>query len=137
MGLVPWEPNRAAMAMIRIKRVYSEASSSDGVRILVDRVWPRGVSKERARLVAWQKEVAPSTALRKWFGHDPAKWEEFRRRYRAELRRPAQAKIVHQLAEQARSKTITLLYGAADQDHNQAVVLKDLLEEQDDRRQKT
>ena len=116
--------------MIQIKRVYGDARSSDGMRILVDRVWPRGVSKERARIVVWQRELAPTTVLRKWFGHDPAKWEEFRRRYRAELRRPAQAKILHRLAEQARSKKMTLLYGAADQEHNQAVVLKEILEEE-------
>jgi uncharacterized protein YeaO (DUF488 family) len=91
--------NGADTAMIQIKRVYGDARSSNGMRILVDRVWPRGVSKERARIVVWQRELAPTTALRKWFGHDPAKWEEFRRRYREELRRPAQAKVLHRLAE--------------------------------------
>jgi len=115
--------------MIQIKRVYSEASSRDGVRILVDRVWPRGVSKERARIVAWRKELAPTTALRKWYGHDPAKWAEFQRRYRAELRRSGQVEMLHELAKQARSERITLVYSAADQEHNQARVLKEFLEE--------
>ena len=125
------------MPGIQIKRIYDESSSSDGIRILVDRVWPRGLSKERAGLTEWQRDLAPSTALRKWFGHDPRKWEDFRRRYRAELRRPAQARMLHQLAERGRRNTITLLYGAADQEHNQAVVLKELLENRGDARHQT
>lgn len=115
--------------MIRIKRVYSEPSSRDGIRILVDRVWPRGVSRERARIVDWRKELAPSTSLRKWFGHDPAKWTEFCRRYRAELKRPGQLEEVKKLAQLSSLRTVTLVYGAADEEHNQAAVLRDLLKE--------
>ena len=114
--------------MIRIKRVYSEPSARDGFRILVDRLWPRGFSKERARIDAWRKELAPSTSLRKWFGHDPAKWIEFRDCYRKELARSDHADSLKELATLSRNKTITLVYGAADEQHNQAVVLKELLE---------
>jgi uncharacterized protein YeaO (DUF488 family) len=114
--------------MVRIKRVYSEPSVGDGVRILVDRVWPRGFSKERARIDAWRKELAPSTPLRKWFGHDPAKWIEFRNRYRAELAHSDKADTLKELARLSRHKTITLVYGAADEQHNQAVLLKEQLD---------
>jgi uncharacterized protein YeaO (DUF488 family) len=114
--------------MIRIKRVYSEPSPSDGIRILVDRVWPRGVTKERARLDAWRKEFAPSTSLRKWFGHDPAKWIGFRKRYRAELADSGQTPALKELARLSRRRTVTLLYGAVDERHNQAVCLKELLD---------
>jgi uncharacterized protein YeaO (DUF488 family) len=114
--------------MIRIKRVYRTASPRDGVRILVDRVWPRGVTKQRARIDEWRKEFAPSTALRKWFGHDPAKWTRFRRRYRAELTASDQISALKELARRARQRTITLLYSAADEEHNQAIFLKELLD---------
>ena len=117
--------------MIQIKRVYGDWSRRDGLRILVDRVWPRGIRKERARIDEWRKDLAPTTALRQWYGHDPAKWAEFRRRYRAELKHSAQAKAFKDLLRQERSKMmITLVYSAADQKHNQAVVLKEFLEEQ-------
>jgi len=115
--------------MVQIKRVYVEPSPGDGVRILVDRVWPRGVSKGQAHLDAWRKDLAPSATLRKWFGHDPKKWDDFRTRYRMELRRPEQNQAIQELARLARTKTVTLLYGAADTEHNQAVVLKELLEQ--------
>ena len=115
--------------MIRIKRVYSEPSARDGVRILVDRVWPRGISKERARIVEWRKDLAPTTSLRKWFGHEPARWVEFRRRYRIELKRLSQLDALNTLAQRSSRKTITLVYSAADEQHNQAVVLMELLEE--------
>ena len=115
--------------MIRIKRVYSEPSARDGVRILVDRVWPRGVSKERARIVEWRKDLAPTTSLRKWFGHEPARWVEFRRRYRIELKRSSQLDALDTVAQRSSRKTITLVYSAADEQHNQAVVLMELLEE--------
>ncbi len=115
--------------MIRIKRVYSEPSPRDGIRILVDRLWPRGVAKTGARLDAWRKEFAPSAPLRKWFGHDPAKWIGFRQRYRAELTDSDQLSALKDLARLSRRKTVTLLYGAADEEHNQAVVLKELLDE--------
>ncbi len=113
--------------MIKIKRVYEELSAGDGMRILVDRVWPRGISKERARLADWRKDLAPSTPLRKWFGHDPAKWREFRTRYRAELKRSGRSDALKELAKLSRRKTVTLVYGAADEQHNQAVALKGFL----------
>jgi uncharacterized protein YeaO (DUF488 family) len=120
-------PNKTP-AMIRIKRVYSEPSLNDGIRILVDRVWPRGITKQRARIDAWRKELAPSTPLRKWFGHDPAKWIRFRNRYRTELVDSDQASALKELARLSRYRTITLVYGAADADHNQAVLLKELMD---------
>ena len=116
-------------AMIRIKRVYSEPSLEDGVRILIDRIWPRGVSKERARIDTWRKELAPSTALRKWFGHDPARWAGFRERYRKELTESGEIEALRELATRSRHETITLMYSAADEEHNQAVVLMEWLEE--------
>ena len=112
--------------MIRSKRVYDEPAAEDGKRILVDRLWPRGLAKEKLACDLWLKEIAPSPDLRRWFGHVPERWEEFRRRYRAELdRRP---ELVAQLLEQARKTPVTLLYAARDEVHNQAVVLRDFLE---------
>lgn len=116
-------------AMIRIKRVYSEPNLEDGVRVLIDRIWPRGFSKERARIDEWKKELAPSTALRKWFGHDPAKWTGFRERYRKELTESGEIEVLRELATRSRHETITLIYSAADEEHNQAVVLMEWLEE--------
>lgn len=115
--------------MIRIKRVYREPSSRDGVRILVDRVWPRGISKERARVVEWRKDLAPTTTLRKWFGHEPARWIEFRRRYRTELTQSGMVDELRKLARLSPKRTMTLVYSAADEEHNQAVVLKELIDE--------
>ncbi|MGH7255605.1 MAG: DUF488 domain-containing protein [Nitrospirales bacterium] len=115
--------------MIRIKRIYESPSSRDGLRVLVDRVWPRGVSKQRARIHEWRKDLAPSTTLRKWFGHDPAKWPAFRLRYRNELTSNGREGDLQALARLAKRKTVTLLYSAADDTHNQAVVLRDFLEE--------
>ena len=115
--------------MIRTKRVYSEPSLRDGVRILVDRVWPRGISKERARVVEWRKDLAPTTSLRKWFGHESARWTEFRRRYRTELTRSGMMDELRKLARLSPIRTITLLYSAADEEHNQAVALKELIDE--------
>ena len=115
--------------MIRIKRVYREPSLRDGVRILIDRVWPRGISKERARIVEWRKDLAPTTSLRKWFGHELAKWIEFRRRYRTELTRSGMMDEIRKLAHRSSKRTMTLVYGAADEEHNQAVVLKELIDE--------
>lgn len=114
--------------MVRIKRIYSEASSQDGLCILVDRLWPRGCRKEQLRLDAWHKDLAPSTALRKWFSHDPQKWDEFCLRYRKELQQPELHSAIQELGKLARMQTITLLYGAADTLHNHAVVLKELIE---------
>lgn len=107
--------------MLRVKRVYEPAVRSDGYRILVDRLWPRGLSKERAAIDEWMKDVAPSAQLRRWFGHDPEKWAEFQRRYRRELR--ARVDLVRDIAERASRGTVTLVYGARDEAHNDAVVL--------------
>ena len=112
--------------MIHLKRVYEPSSEEDGMRILVERLWPRGVSKERAALDRWMKEIAPSGALRKWYGHDPAKWEEFRRRYREELRQNEDA--VEELKKLTGQGPVTFVYAAKDEAHNSAVVLKEYLE---------
>lgn len=112
-------------ASARIKRVYDAPSRTDGVRVLVDRLWPRGVSKESAALTLWLKEVAPSPALRKWFDHDPERWVEFRKRYRAELR--ANPVAVEVLRDILKSRRVTLLYSAHDTEHNQARVLVEYL----------
>ena len=114
--------------MIQIKRAYKPAAKSDGKRFLVDRLWPRGVTKEALRLEAWLKDVAPSDDLRRWFGHQPAKWDEFRRRYLAELDNRPEA--WQPILEAARRGTITLLFGARDVEHNNAVALKAYLEQQ-------
>ena len=108
-----------------IKRIYEPPVPEDGKRILVDRLWPRGLSKDDARLDEWLKEVAPSDELRRWFGHDPAKWEEFRRRYRQELK--TQGEILERLRNEARKGTVTLLFAAKDEERNNAVVLKEML----------
>lgn len=113
--------------MIAIKRVYDEPAPDDATRVLVDRLWPRGLSKERARVDLWLREVAPSDELRRWFGHDPEKWEEFRRRYEAELKTGPQAAALEQLRELARQGPLTLVFGARDAMHANAVVLRDLL----------
>jgi len=113
---------------VRIKRIYDPAEASDGVRVLVDRVWPRGISKEQAALANWMKDVAPSAALRTWFGHVPERFAEFRRRYLEELDGPAAQDLLLQLAERARIEPVTLLYAAKDERHNQAVVLLERLE---------
>jgi uncharacterized protein YeaO (DUF488 family) len=111
---------------IRLKRAYEVPESGDAFRILVDRLWPRGVSKSSARIDLWLKEIAPSAALRKWFGHDPSKWAQFRDRYFWELDNNPQA--VEQLMKHVRHGTVTLVYGAKDQEHNDAVALKEYLE---------
>ena len=113
---------------IKLKRAYEPPAADDGVRILVDRLWPRGVRKENAALDQWAKDLAPSTELRKWFGHDPKRWEEFRRRYREELHRHADQ--VEQLRAMARKGRITLVYSAHDEAHNDAVVLKEVLRDE-------
>lgn len=113
---------------IRIQRVYDSAPAA-GRRILVDRLWPRGIKKDALALDAWMRELAPSDELRTWFGHDPARWKEFRQRYRAELSRPEQQARLQELEEMALQGPVTLLYSARDQEHNQAVVLREVLEE--------
>ena len=109
-----------------VKRVYEPADAADGFRVLVDRLWPRGISKEKAALDLWWKEIAPSGELRRWFGHDPEKWPEFRKRYRAEFRRNRDAVLAFK-AKAPRAGTITLLFGARDTEHNEAVALRDFL----------
>ena len=112
---------------VRIKRIYEPPQAADGARVLVDRLWPRGLRKEAAALTGWHKDVAPSLTLRRWFGHDPARWQAFRARYRAEL--DANAAALAPLRELARAGPLTLLYGARDGAHNHAVVLAEYLRE--------
>jgi uncharacterized protein YeaO (DUF488 family) len=112
---------------IAIKRIYVAPRSEDGARYLVDRFWPRAVKKEDLRITAWLREIAPSNDLRRWFGHDPAKWDEFQSCYRAEL--DANPSAWEPLLEACRHGRITLLYAARDTDHNNAIVLKEYLEE--------
>lgn len=107
---------------VALKRVYEPPSDTDGTRVLVDRLWPRGLSKDRARVDLWLKEIAPTTALRQWFAHDPAKWDEFQRRYRAEL--DGNPDAVAELKAELKSGCVTLVYGAKDEEHNDAVVLQ-------------
>jgi uncharacterized protein YeaO (DUF488 family) len=113
--------------MIQVKRVYQKPSRKDGLRILVVRLWPRGLTKKRAAVKLWLKDVAPSTELRKWFGHDPAKWKPFQIRYRKELRKHRDA--LDLLKQMSKGRTVTLLYGARDEEHNEAIVLKEVLDE--------
>lgn len=110
---------------VAIKRIYEDPQATDGVRMLVDRIWPRGVSKQSAALDGWPKDLAPSTALRQWFGHDPARWTEFRRRYDAELRLRTPA--VESLRRLATTSRVTLLYAARATAHNHARVLRDFI----------
>jgi len=111
---------------IQIKRVYEQPSPHDGFRILVDRLWPRGVTKKNAKIDLWIKEIAPSSSLRQWFGHDPNKWNEFKRRYYEELNE--NKVLVTEFVKLVKKEKTTLVYGAKDQKHNNAVVLKDYLE---------
>ena len=110
---------------VALKRAYEPPEESDGTRILVDRLWPRGVSKEEARLDQWIKEIAPSTDLRTWFGHDPGRWDEFRKRYRAELAQKPE--VLTDLRRRAREGRITLVFSAKDEIHNDAVVLRNVI----------
>lgn len=113
---------------IAIKRVYEKASADDGQRILVDRLWPRGLTKAEAHLDAWVKEAAPTSELRKWFGHEPEKWRGFREKYRHELtHRPESKEALAELRKLSAEGKVTLLYGAHDEEHNQAVVLQEAL----------
>lgn len=116
---------RIPAARLRLKRAYEPPARGDGTRILVDRLWPRGLRKEDAALDDWLKDVAPSPTLRKWFGHDPERWSEFRRRYTREL--GAHAEQLENIRALARAGTVTLVYGARDEEHNHALVLRDAL----------
>jgi uncharacterized protein YeaO (DUF488 family) len=111
---------------IKIKRAYEPSAKDDGTRILVDRLWPRGLTKEKAGVDIWLKEIAPSTELRKWFGHDPEKWKRFRGRYETELKHKRD--LIETLLEKSGNETITLIYAARDDKHNEARVLKQFLE---------
>lgn len=115
------------MLMIKLKRIYEPPGEEDGHRILVERLWPRGLSKKKAAVGLWLKEVAPSSGLRRWYGHDPARWSEFKERYRAEL--AAQEELVAGLARMAGEGVVTFLFAARDEERNSAVVLKEYIEE--------
>lgn len=112
--------------MITLKRVYEKPAAADGTRILVDRLWPRGLTKEKARVDLWLKDLGPSTELRKWFGHDPIRWQEFKTKYRRELK--AKKPLLHEIEMHARQGPVTLVYGARDTEHNEAVILKEQLD---------
>ncbi|HEY8189124.1 MAG TPA: DUF488 domain-containing protein [Micavibrio sp.] len=110
---------------VHIKRAYAQPDQKDGVRILVDRLWPRGLAKEKAKIDLWLKEIAPSAELRMWFGHDPDKWAEFKKRYRAELKKNGEQTAILKAA--MKKGPVTLIYAAKDEEHNNAVVLRDVL----------
>lgn len=110
---------------VRLQRAYEDPQPDDGHRVLVDRVWPRGKTKAELRLDAWARDLGPSSGLRKWFGHDPARWTEFQTRYRAELAESERAQALDALATMARSGRVTIVYGARDREHNQAQVIAD------------
>ena len=110
---------------VKLKRAYQPPAADDGTRILIDRLWPRGVTKERAAIDQWMKDISPSTELRKWFGHDPARWDEFCRRYAKEVHQHAE--LLDQLRSRAREGPITLVYSARDEKHNDAVELRELI----------
>ena len=111
-----------------LKRAYEKPAKSDGVRVLVDRLWPRGISKAKLSLDMWAKDVSPSTALRKWFGHDPERWQEFEKRYKAELKESAAREAIAAIVDRAKHvRAMTLIYGAKDTEHNEAVVLRGIL----------
>lgn len=110
---------------ISVRRVYEPAAKSDGFRVLVDRLWPRGISKEAVKLDLWLPDLGPSTALRQWFNHNPARWVEFQRRYHAELKK--KTALLATITEQAKTRPVTLLYSAKDEQHNQAIALQSFL----------
>ncbi len=111
---------------MKTKRIYESAEKEDGCRILIDRLWPRGVSKENAKIDLWLKDIAPSDELRKWFGHDPKKWEEFKKKYAKELE--DKQSLIKEIQEKAKKGTVTLIYSAKDTEHNNAIALKGILE---------
>ncbi|HEX7765937.1 MAG TPA: DUF488 family protein, partial [Nitrospira sp.] len=124
-----------ASTLVRIKRIYEPVVKGDGYRILVDRLWPRGVSKVAARIDLWMRDIAPSTALRRWFNHDPAKWKEFCERYRIELRE--QQSLLDAVRQQAKEGPVTLVYSARDERFNQAVALQLVLKQSTTRKRIT
>jgi uncharacterized protein YeaO (DUF488 family) len=118
--------------MIKIKRAYDEVSPDDGERILVDRLWPRGIKKDEAKIDEWMKEIAPSNELRKWFAHDPSKWKEFKKRYMEELK--DQSTLIEILINRAKRGNITLIFSARETEHNNAVVLSELISKRERRK---
>lgn len=116
---------RGLRSNIRLQRAYDDPQPDDGHRVLVDRVWPRGRTKAELELDSWERDLGPTTGLRKWFGHDPARWVEFQIRYRAELADPGRARVLDELAAIARNGRVTIVYGARDREHNQAQVIAD------------
>jgi uncharacterized protein YeaO (DUF488 family) len=112
---------------IQIKRVYDKAQTSDGTRVLVDRLWPRGVSRSTARLDRWLRDIGPSNALRKWFGHKPERWKAFEKKYRHELQSPERRELLNELRRLASKRRLTLLFGASDRERNNAVVVEKML----------
>lgn len=115
--------------MIKIKRAYEPAEESDGTRILVDRLWPRGLGKDEATIDLWFKDLAPSTTLRKWFSHDSSKWDEFQKRYRKELNTDKAKELIGLIKQKSKDGTVSLVYAAKDEEHNNAVALKNIIEE--------
>ena len=113
---------------VRIKRAYEKPDASDGIRILVDGLWPRGVSKVDLLITTWEKDIAPSKALREWYGHDPEKWPEFRHRYRKELEKSPRREALEQLARLSEQVTLTLVFGASDAEHSNAAVLEEIIQ---------
>jgi uncharacterized protein YeaO (DUF488 family) len=118
---------RSDRSRIRIKRAYAPSARSDGYRVLIDGLWPRGLTKPDVAVAAWAKELAPSAELRRWFGHDPARWIRFAERYRKELRTPAARKALADLAKRATVGPVTIVYGARDEEHNNAVIVRDAI----------
>jgi len=114
--------------IIRIKRIYDPPSPDDGKRILVDRLWPRGIKKEDAKIDEWLKDIAPSDELRKWFSHDPLKWQEFKAKYKQELK--GKTELIERIRKEAKKGTVTLLFAAKDTKHNNACILKEIIEKQ-------
>jgi uncharacterized protein YeaO (DUF488 family) len=114
---------------IAVKRAYDPASADDGYRVLVDRLWPRGLSKDKLKIDLWMKEIAPSAELRKWYGHEEEKWLEFRKRYRAELRKPSASELLKELIQHARRGKLTLVIGARDLEHANGTVIAELIRE--------
>jgi uncharacterized protein YeaO (DUF488 family) len=124
-GSIAGQESSMMSSSIRLRRAYEDPRPDDGHRVLVDRVWPRGRTKDELRLDAWARDLGPSSGLRRWFGHDPARWTEFQTRYRAELAERDRAQVLDALAAIARSGRVTIVFGARDREHNQAQVIAD------------